>query len=92
MCFCVFADRISSRKAVPEVTSTFPGPLHETIAVFQRTTKGKEARKAWPAGVSLPGQRAQRKGVKAWPYERKAWPAVAFTKFEFPFFFIINLL
>ena len=32
---CVFAFlliEISSRKAVPEVTSTFPGPLHEIYA------------------------------------------------------------
>ena len=37
---------------------------YETItARFFRTTKGKEGRKAWPVGVSLPGQRAQRKGV-----------------------------
>ena len=28
MCFWVLLIEISSRKAVPEVTSTFPGPLH----------------------------------------------------------------
>ena len=30
---------------------------------FLQTTKGAEVRKAWPAGVALTGQRAQRKGV-----------------------------
>ena len=34
MCFWVFGFlliEISSRKAVPEVTSTFPGPLHNSV-------------------------------------------------------------
>ena len=31
--------------------------------MFFQTTKGETGRKAWPAGVAPPGQRAQHKGV-----------------------------
>ena len=46
-----------------------------TLNIFARFSDNQrqEARKAWLAGVSIPGQRAQRKGVAI---GAEAWPAV----------------